>query len=180
MEEHKQHSPTRNLPLRNRIISHTLNTDLLAASTTGQSLITSILPQPTAITRAHIPETRTTLSSLPSSPRPSTNCRSCNIFHAPRTPLLRRTMPRALAGRRRSVSRRRTRGRARIRIHRRAMDKLEAFMESVEGCPMRPSNRTLRICIDRKCPSQLPAILGLRKYSSFDWLNRYLDSEFPA
>jgi len=58
-------SPPRNLPLRYRIIAHTLYARLLTARTTGQPLITPVLPQPTPITRAHIAKA-TRCRSLPS------------------------------------------------------------------------------------------------------------------
>ena len=86
-------SPPRDLPLGDRIISHTLHIRLLTTRTTRQSLITAILPEPTPITRTHIPKTAT-LSSLASpSSSSSTSHRSINTHfrHTPRAASLRST-----------------------------------------------------------------------------------------
>jgi len=57
-----QDSPPRNLPLGNRIVTHTLHISLLTTRARRQSLIASIFPQSTSITRTDI----TKIATLPS------------------------------------------------------------------------------------------------------------------
>ncbi len=77
-------SPPRNLPLGDRIVPHTLHTRLLTTSTRRQPLITPILPQPAAITRAHVPEAAALSSLAPTSTRNRTPY-DLDLLHTART-----------------------------------------------------------------------------------------------
>ena len=98
--EERSDSPSGDLPLGNRIISYTLHTGLLTASTRRQPLITPIFPQPAPITRTHVPKAAA-LARLSSSSTTSRqhSLRTFYFFHTGRARGLRSaTLRRSISG----------------------------------------------------------------------------------